>query len=115
MNARADDFTRTRYFSSLPDIPLMPGMTEITDADVVFDKAEGRIVQESAKAPNLNADQVISFYQAALPPLGWMPVKSASSGNSTTRFFRNGEQLIVNLDKLGSEGLVRFAVSPNRP
>ena len=86
----------------------MQGMQEITDSGVVFDKAEGRIVEESVKTAHLTENQVNSFYNETLPALGWRQ-------ESPQRFHRNGEQLIVNVDKLRSEGLVRFAVSPSQP
>lgn len=105
-------FADTQYLSSLPDIPLMPQMAEMKDADVTFDKAEGRIVQEAVRASNLTAEQVVKFYNETLPALGWTRVSSAQN---SSRFSRNGEQLIVNAEKLATEGLVAFAVSPNRP
>jgi hypothetical protein len=41
--ARADAF-----FQSVNDIPLMPGLNEITDQEMVFDKPEGRIAEAAA-------------------------------------------------------------------
>lgn len=102
-------FAETRYLASLPDIPLMPQMQRVTDSDVLFDKAQGRIIEESVEAPHLTREDVVKFYAATLPELGWVPV---SSTQNTSRFLRNGEQLIVNLEKLGSEAVVAFAVSP---
>lgn len=103
---------QTRYLVSLPDIPLMPQMMELKDSGVVFDKAEGRIIEETVKASNVSREQVLKFYNETLPALGWVKVNRP---NSLGRFSRNGEQLVVNLEKLGSEGLVSFAVSPSRP
>lgn len=100
---------QTRYLVSLPDIPLMPRMVELKDSGVIFDKAEGRIIEETVKAPNLSITEVIKFYNDTLPALGWRP---AGSTKTLARFSRNGEQLVVNLEKLGSEALVSFAVSP---
>ncbi|PZP57399.1 MAG: hypothetical protein DI586_00475 [Micavibrio aeruginosavorus] len=102
----------TRYLASMPDIPLMAQMNEIKDSRVVFDKAEGRIVEEVVKSANISAAEVLKFYHETLPALGWT---SQGMSGSLARFSRNGEQLIVNLEKLQAEGLVSFAVSPNRP
>ncbi len=98
----------TAYLSALPDIPLMPQMKAMPETAVVFDKAEGRIVEESVKAPNIPVSAIDNFYAETLPALGWTRL-------SPQRFSRNGEQLIVNLEKLQSEGLVKFAVSPSGP
>lgn len=105
-------FAETQYLVSLPDIPLMPEMKELKDSGVLFDKAEGRIIEETVKAPNLTREKVLKFYNETLPALGWMPV---SPGPNSSRFSRNGEQLIVNLEKLANDGLVGFAVSPIQP
>lgn len=102
----------TQYLSSLPDVPLMPQMSEIRDTDVTFDKAEGRIVQEAVRASHLSAAQVVKFYNETLPALGWTRL---SATPNASRFSRNGEQLIVNVEKLAAEGLVGFAVSPIQP
>lgn len=102
----------TQYLSSLPDVPLMLQMSEIRDTDVTFDKAEGRIVQEAVRASNLSASQVVKFYNETLPALGWTRLSATAN---TSRFSRNGEQLIVNVEKLATEGLVGFAVSPIQP
>lgn len=98
----------TQYLVTLPDLPLMPGMERVTDSGVVFDKAEGRIVEESVKARNLTPQQIRDFYSKTLPALGW---KAAGE----QRFLRNGEQLIVTLDKVQDGGLVKFSVSPIEP
>jgi len=113
--ARGDNYSSTAYLTSLPDIPLMAGMTEIRDSGVVFDKAEGRIVEELVRAPKLTPAEVADFYNRVLPPLGWTRIQPKPASAYSSRFFRNGEQLVVNLDKLAAEGLVSFAVSPNSP
>ena len=102
----------TRYLASLPDIPLMPQMVELKDSRVVFDKAEGRIIEETVKVANISPEQVLNFYANTLPALGWA---QQNGSKSLGRFSRNGEQLVVNLEKLRTEGLVAFAVSPIQP
>ncbi len=102
----------TRYLASMPDIPLMPQMTEIKDSRIVFDKAEGRIVEETVKTANIRPADIFKFYNETLPALGWTHILSTPV---LARFSRNGEQLIVNLEKLQTESLVSFAVSPNQP
>ncbi|MFV7435428.1 hypothetical protein ACNPNU_28090, partial [Pseudomonas shirazica] len=82
---------QTHYLASMPDIPLMPQMTEIKDSRVVFDKAEGRIVEETVKTSNIQPGDVFKFYKATLPALGWTHL---SSSQFLARFSRNGEQLV---------------------
>jgi len=48
----------TKYLVSLPDVPLMPQMSEVTDSSVMFDKAQGRIIEETVKASNLTPEQI---------------------------------------------------------
>ena len=40
-----------RYFSALPDLPVMPALEEVPEAGVSFDKPEGRIVEVYAEGP----------------------------------------------------------------
>lgn len=98
----------TQYLVTLPDLPLMAGMERVKDSGVVFDKAEGRIIEESVLARHLTPQQIRDFYSKTLPALGW---KQAGE----QRFLRNGEQLVVTLDKVQDGGLVKFAVSPIEP
>ena len=61
-----------RFFTELSDIPLMPGLYELTDKAMVFDKPEGRIVESAAVSETENAIQIRAFYNSALPQLGWV-------------------------------------------
>ena len=61
-----------RFFTELSDIPLMPGLYELTDKTTVFDKPEGRIVESSAVSETENASKIRAFYNSALPQLGWV-------------------------------------------
>ncbi len=59
-----------RFLSVMEEMPLMPGLMEVTDEAVTFDGPSGRIIQAFA-AGNLQVDEVRAFYAAALPQLGW--------------------------------------------
>ncbi len=100
----------TAYFSALPDIPVMPGLTEIPDRTVVFDKAEGRVVETLAQAPHTGWNQVVAFYDQSLKQLGWTVVKPGL-------YARENEQLLVKLeqDAEGGQGkaVVRFFLAPD--
>lgn len=93
------------YFTALTDVPVMPGMVEITDQAFVFDKAEGRVVEVVGFLSLSSSADPVEFYKTVLPELGWKPLK-------TGVFQRNNEQLVVRAEKLTREVLVRFQLSP---
>lgn len=61
----------TRFFSSLPDMPLMEGLTELEDQTIIFDKPEGRIVESVALMDHQSPGDVLQYYKDTLPQLGW--------------------------------------------
>lgn len=79
----------------------MQGMQEIPDSIVVFDKADGRIVDFEA-ASAAGAAEVQAFYDSALPPLGWQ--KTAPG-----QYVRGAETLSITLD---AQRLVHFSLKP---
>lgn len=61
-----------RYLSAAPDVPLAAGLNEASDAGMVFDKPQGRIVQITANMDGTKSRRmIIDFYRASLPNLGW--------------------------------------------
>jgi hypothetical protein len=98
---------QTAFLSVIDDVPLMPGLTERTDAAVVFDKPEGRIVETEATGRLVRAE-VLKFYAASLPQLGW---RARSEG----RFLRDKEELVLSFASgAGGALTVRFTLSPDR-
>ena len=59
-----------RFLSVMEEMPLMPGLVEVTDAAVTFDDPSGRII-EAFVAGSVQVDAVRAFYAATLPQLGW--------------------------------------------
>lgn len=94
----------SRYFTELPDLPLMPGMAEMPDAGLSFDKPEGRIVEVYARGAG-TADEVLRFYRRALPQLGWEAAGPA-------RFRREGEVLDLEVETAGGMVTLRCALHP---
>ena len=92
------------YLSQLPDLPLMPGLSEIEEAGIAFDKPDGRIVEAYAGG-SVDPPALWSFYRETLPQLGWRLAGPDS-------FAREGERL--RLEVLGAEaGLtLRFVLTP---
>ncbi len=93
------------FLAGLDDLPLTPGLREIKDAGVVFDKPEGRIVEAYAEG-EVSAAKVRSFYAATLPQLGW---RAAGPG----RYRREGEVLDIGFRAAGKGLTVRFSLSPD--
>lgn len=94
-----------RYFSTLPDIPLMPGLTELSDQTVVFDKPEGRIVESVALIRGAAQDAVVAFYEQTLPQLGWVRAGPLA-------FVSEREFLKITFEEMAGRTFMRLAVSP---
>ncbi len=93
------------YLSAVDDLPLMAGLNEALDHGVVFDAPQGRIVQAYASGPVSRAE-VVSFYAATLPQLGWRPA-------GPLRFVREGEQLALEITAVGPASVtVLFIITP---
>lgn len=102
--ARAAD--EPHFFSALQDVPLAPGLDELSDQSVEFDKPEGRIVESVALAQEgASEDSIRSFYDATLPELGW---KKAGSGS----FTREKERLLMNFESEKGRNYLRVNVAP---
>jgi len=82
------------YFSEIADLPVADGLTEQKEKSTVFDAPLGRIITAYATGA-VDADDVRSFYNSALPPLGW-----EKTGEGTFR--RKAETLKI--DVLGGQG-----------
>jgi hypothetical protein len=99
-----------RFFSNISDLPLMPGLYELPDAAVVFDKAEGRIVESAAAGEGLSAAQLIDFYEKTLPQLGWEAV-SATAGAATYR--RGAETLQIRAEPGEKVMILHVSLTPS--
>ena len=101
--------SETVFFESLYDVPVMAGLSEISELGMTFDKVEGRLAYAVADPQNIDKKSIISFYNKALPQMGWK--KSSSS-----IFTREDEKLVISFDlPQGSQGrgtLVKFTLSP---
>ena len=60
----------SRFLSVMEEMPLMPGLVEVTDAAVTFDGPSGRII-EAFVAGSVEVNAIRAFYAATLPQLGW--------------------------------------------
>jgi hypothetical protein len=98
-----------RFVSALPDVPLMPGLVEAPQDTLVFDKAQGRIIQVSLVSGGPTQAQIAAFYARTLPQFGWHP-----TGDS--RWHRADEALTLTFiqPEAGRPLLARIRVAPMR-
>jgi hypothetical protein len=104
--AAAQD-ARVAFVSGIEDLPLMPGLAEIDETAMVFDTPGGRIIEALTSGP-VSRDQVVRFYAATLPQLGW-------SADGETLFRREGETLELHFSDppvVAGQLAVRFALAP---
>lgn len=92
-----------QFFSALQDVPLMPGMREVAEMTVVFDKPEGRIVESAAALQGQEPGRAALFYAQTLPQLGWR-----KAGENT--YARQGEVLQLAFE---GDSLMRVMVRPD--
>ncbi len=106
--ARADsDDVGSAFFTGIEDFPLMPGLSELPDATLIFDSPSGRFLEAYAVGKLADID-LQQFYGASLPQLGWQ-----ETGAST--YQREGEALeIIIVGPAAADGTrtIRFAISP---
>ena len=93
-----------KFLTGFSDLPIMPGMQELPDANISFDTASGRIVEAFAKTEQ-TVERILSFYKNVLPQLGWRVEKD-------TMFVRDTEILIIDLRKDGDSVIVQFLLEP---
>lgn len=99
LGARAEEF-----LSTAADVPLMPGLSEVRDVGVIFDKPGGRIVEAYAVGPVASAG-VEQFYGETLPQLGWQRT-------GRLRFEREEERLEIGFGGQDGSLTVRFDITP---
>lgn len=94
----------TDFLAGFADLPLMPGLSAVEDAGLVFDSPSGRIAE--AYATGLVArEAVTAFYRDTLPALGW-------ERQADNRFVREGEELTIDFFEGGTGTTVRFTTAP---
>ncbi len=93
-----------RYVDGIADLPLMPGLEEMKDSGLVFDKPSGRIVEAYA-AGRVTSGEIMRFYEQTLPQLGW---RSDRRGG----YLREGERLQLTLTEASDEVTVQFRLYP---
>ena len=101
-----------RTVAGLSGVPLMPGLSEVEEETVVFDKPEGRIVDAVATGA-LSPDEVMAHYSDALLQYGWTPVLTGvADGLIVTRGIE-----VLHIRMRAADGGVRvhFSLAPFEP
>ena len=101
--AQAHNHEAQRFFSALPEVPLMAKMVEDENLAVSFDSPQGRVVEVGGLAQT-DAQAVRQFYGTVLPQLGW-----STRGRG---YVRGNEALILDIRTIEGEVFVKITVSP---
>ena len=86
---------KTAFVAGFEDLPLMPGMVQTNEDSVSFDAPSGRFVEVLLETEKADRRAVETFYEKALPPLGW---EKKQTGSKTFSFMREGEMLVFTVD-----------------
>ncbi|MCZ4280981.1 hypothetical protein O4H49_09350 [Kiloniella laminariae] len=105
--ATAEEFT-AGFFTGSDGVPVMPGMEEMPEMGMVFDKPEGRIVEGFASGL-VNEKEIREFYGRTLPQLGWNVFEEGL-------FQREGEILSIEIIKGVENGrsILRIILAPSQ-
>ena len=102
----ADIYQAPQFFTAIQDVPLMPGMQELEDQTLTFDKPEGRIIESVAVIKSAPQTAVQKFYQDTLPQLGWTRIAENS-------FIRDDEHLYMNFETMDRQNFLKIMVKPH--
>jgi len=92
------------FFELLDDVPVMPALSPVADAGIVFDAPSGRIVEAYAIGAT-DRKSVLDFYRTTLPQLGWLT-------GVDNAFKRESETLKIDFFGPDGEITVRFTIAP---
>jgi hypothetical protein len=91
------------FLAEAEDVPLPPGVEE-TVFGASFAGADGRLVETTADGET-TAEAVRSFYDSAMPPLGWGAIPRTDGPQV---FQRGREQLTIHIAQEGPRVHVRY-------
>ncbi len=107
LNARQVSADKS-FFSVISDLPVMPGLSEVTGSAVKFSTPQGRILEISASGKSgakLRENDVRSFYLQTLPQLGWEPSNDGS-------WVREDERLRLAISGIRGVLIAQFSLTP---
>jgi hypothetical protein len=93
------------FFEALYDVPVMPGLHELKDQAIIFDKPDGKIASASAAANHLAPKEIEVFYTQTLMELGWRKTDK-------NQYVRKDEKLTLSFSGKAPETIVQFTLRP---
>ncbi|HEU4838618.1 MAG TPA: hypothetical protein VFS88_04315 [Micavibrio sp.] len=96
------------YFEALYDVPVMPGLEELPDQAMLFDKPDGRIASVVAATKTVKEADIRRFYGDTLAQMGWR--KSAEN-----QYVRRGDRLSMEIAARPPLVVVHFTLEPANP
>jgi len=87
-SADAQDQLPNVFFEALYDVPVMAGLEEVPELSMKFHKPDRRISQAGALAKNISKNEILAFYAATLPQMGWSKIQ-------LNQYDRDGERLTI--------------------
>lgn len=93
------------FFETLYDVPIMPGLEEVPEMAMSFDKPDGRISQAAAIARQIEERDIIAFYAESLSQMGWQQ-------KTADHYVRDGEELEISIEKTDTSQMVHFLLKP---
>jgi len=102
------DQAADRFVTGIGDLPLMSGLTEDPEREIIFDKPNGRIVEVVASGA-VDAQAVGGFYDRVLRQLGW---HRQTTGKRV--FERDGEILSLTISAGNGQTTISFTLAPQQ-
>ncbi len=96
------------FFEALYDVPVMPGLEEVPEQAMLFDKPGGRIASVTAASKTLKADEITGFYAETLPQLGWKKIDQ-------NQYIRDDMRLNLEVSKKPPLTIIHFSLAPASP
>ncbi len=98
-----------RFMQGMQDVPLAPGLEELSEQSLSFDKPEGRIIEVRAVLVSASRAGVVEYYESVLTQFGWKRIDSPQDG---VLFIRNNELLSLSFESIEENEIARFMLSP---
>ena len=78
------------FIEGLEDVPIMDGMTQITNDNISFGNEESRLIEAVLIGKSATFKSIKAFYKNTLPQMGWIFQNSTES----TLVFEREEEII---------------------
>lgn len=96
------------FFEALYDVPVMPGLEELPDQAMLFDKPDGRIASVVAASKTLGEADINRFYDETLQQMGWKK-------GGKNQYVRGSDRLSMDILKRPPLTVVHFTLEPAKP